>query len=287
MYSCCLRALAKQATSTSRYAAGEAQMAAAVGIEAGNMVKKSHRHHLHSSRAASAYPSPASAPQASTSAAPSGFLQYTTRASSTVSNVQSNDANTMYYQPSAEQVTSHLNTLLEGLQPPLSSELAMRMVTHKGSSSANLSSSQHNTKLSLIGRRVLRLYLAVFLHAHNSTPKSADSSMNDLLERLAHTHTLGRYVAPRWNLERNMHWRQMVGPDGRPTGLEKISGQAVEAILGGLYRQYGAAVALQVFNSRILAFLPLPSELREPAIQLAQRHGDLSSSNPASLESTS
>lgn len=151
MYSCCLRALAKQATSTSRYAAGEAQMAAAVGIEAGNMVKKSHRHHLHSSRAASAYPSPASAPQASTSAAPSGFLQYTTRASSTVSNVQSNDANTMYYQPSAEQVTSHLNTLLEGLQPPLSSELAMRMVTHKGSSSANLSSSQHNTKLSLIG----------------------------------------------------------------------------------------------------------------------------------------
>lgn len=35
--------------------------------------------------------------------------------------------------------------------------------------------------------------------------------MNDLLERLAHTHTLGRYVAPRWNLERNMHWRQMVG----------------------------------------------------------------------------
>jgi hypothetical protein len=60
------------------------------------------------------------------------------------------------------------------------------------------------------GRRVLRLYLAVFLHAHSSPAKSIDSTMNDILERLAHTHTLGRYVAPRWNLERNMHWRQMV-----------------------------------------------------------------------------
>lgn len=62
------------------------------------------------------------------------------------------------------------------------------------------------------GRRVLRLYLAVFLHAHNSTKSPEDAPMNDLLERLAHTHTLGRYVAPRWNLERNMTWREMVGP---------------------------------------------------------------------------
>ena len=38
----------------------------------------------------------------------------------------------------------------------------------------------------------------------------------------------------------------------------------------------GAATALQVFNSRILPFLPLPQELRGPAVQLAKAHGDLS-----------
>lgn len=35
--------------------------------------------------------------------------------------------------------------------------------------------------------------------------------MTDLVERLAHTHTLGRYVASNWNLERNMHWQEVVG----------------------------------------------------------------------------
>lgn len=37
----------------------------------------------------------------------------------------------------------------------------------------------------------------------------------------------------------------------------------------------GAATALKVFNSRILPFLPLPNELKNPAIQLAKSHGDL------------
>lgn len=231
MYSCCLRALAKQATSTSRqYVAAEAQTADAV-----NAV--THTHRLFHTSPARAYSNPAtSTPQASTSAASSSFPAHNSRATSSYGNGNGNDANAMHYQPSAEQVTSHLNTLLEGLQPPLAPELAMRMVTHKGSSSSIVTSSQHNTKLSLIGvlyipyrcasslltlnssyfptknagRRVLRLYLAVFLHAHSSPAKATDSTMNDILERLAHTHTLGRYVAPRWNLERNMHWRQMV-----------------------------------------------------------------------------
>lgn len=33
----------------------------------------------------------------------------------------------------------------------------------------------------------------------------------------------------------NLH---QIGRDGRPTGLQKISGEAVEAILGCIYRQY-------------------------------------------------
>lgn len=149
MYSCCLRALAKQATSTSRQylAAGEVQTApATVEIAARSIT---HRRHLHSSK-------PACIPQASTSAAPSSTsfpIPTAARAASTMtaSSSSSSEGNTMYYQPSPEQVTSHLNTLLEGLHPPLSPELAMRMVTHKGSTSSNLALSQHNTKLSLIG----------------------------------------------------------------------------------------------------------------------------------------
>lgn len=156
MYSCCLRALAKQATSTSRQhvaaaaGGGEGQTTTtAAMLESATRSTTPRHRHLHSSRAASI-------PQASTSAAPSsatatGFPVHAATLSSSKTASNSEQSNTMYYQPSVEQVTSHLNTLLEGLHPPLSPELAMRMVTHKGSSSSNLSSSQHNTKLSLIG----------------------------------------------------------------------------------------------------------------------------------------
>ena len=146
MYSCCLRALAKQATSTSRqYVAAEAQTVDAV-------TTFTNTHRLFHSSPARAYSNPAaSTPQASTSAASSSFPVHSSRATSSSSHGNGNDANAMHYQPLAEQVTSHLNTLLEGLQPPLAPELAMRMVTHKGSSSSTVTSSQHNTKLSLFG----------------------------------------------------------------------------------------------------------------------------------------
>lgn len=284
MYSCCLRALAKQASQHQQHQIAEVQAGvaatAALASQNASFPRTRHYRQYHSSQPA-AYIEPISPSQASTSAVPSSFPSRST-ARSTKSGSQAK-----HYDPSPDQVTSHLNTLFEGLQPPISPELAIRMVTHKGAASPDYATPLlHNTKLSLIGRRVLRLYLAVFLHAHNSTKTLGDAPLNDLLERLAHTHTLGRYVAPRWNLERNMAWREMIGPDGRPTGLEKISGQAVEAILGGLYRQYGAAIALQVFNSRILAFLPLPSDLREPAINLAQKYGDLAATqSEASLSS--
>lgn len=41
-------------------------------------------------------------------------------------------------------------------------------------------------------------------------------------------------------------------------------------------------MALQVFNSRVLPFLPLPQELVNPALQLARLHGELSSSSQTS-----
>lgn len=45
----------------------------------------------------------------------------------------------------------------------------------------------------------------------------------------------------------------------------------------------GAAVALQVFNSRVLPFLDLPKALRGPSVQLAKAHTDLSPEAQAAL----
>lgn len=113
------------------------------------------------------------------------------------------------------------------------------MVTHKGwvSPSATSEASQHNSKLSLIGqsalsivfhnilpivsyflrtgRRVIRLYIAIFLKAHHkSLPHlqvtGAVEDINDAVEKLAHTLTLGKYVGSKWELEQNMFWRQTV-----------------------------------------------------------------------------
>jgi len=173
--------------------------------------------------------------------------------------------------------------------------MAMRMVTHKGAISPGAPAhlSQHNSRLSFLGRRVLRLYLSIFYQAHagilaeaerksgytpwtlQRTGGTAKRWSEESIEEILTTYSLGQYVAPRWELEGNMHWRQMIGRDGRPTGLQKISGETVEAILGCIYRQYGAAIALKVFNSRILPFLPLPTELKNPAVQLAKSHSDL------------
>ena len=62
-------------------------------------------------------------------------------------------AGATFFQPDPTKVTSHLNALLEGLDPPLPSDIAMRMVTHKGAISPNASSerSQHNARLSFLG----------------------------------------------------------------------------------------------------------------------------------------
>lgn len=107
----------------------------------------------------------------------------------------------------------------------------MRMLTHKGAISPNALAvnSQHNSRLSFLGkppetldvphltlatgRRIIRLYLAVFFHAHkemlsHSTPRI---ELNDeTLEGLVDTYKLGQHIAARWQLEPHLHWRQMV-----------------------------------------------------------------------------
>jgi hypothetical protein len=57
------------------------------------------------------------------------------------------------FQPEPQKVAKHLNSLMQGLQPPISSDLAIRMVTHKGAISPSAPSelSQHNARLSFLG----------------------------------------------------------------------------------------------------------------------------------------
>lgn len=57
------------------------------------------------------------------------------------------------FQPEPKKVANHLNRLMQGLEPPISPDLAIRMVTHKGSISANAPAelSQHNARLAFLG----------------------------------------------------------------------------------------------------------------------------------------
>lgn len=71
-------------------------------------------------------------------------------------------AQSTLFQPEPTKVANHLNSLMQGLQPPITSELAMRMVTHKGAVSQTTPPelSQHNARLSFLGE-LLRFW-AVF-----------------------------------------------------------------------------------------------------------------------------
>lgn len=69
------------------------------------------------------------------------------------------------------------------------------------------------------GRRILRLYLSIFLHAHANLMTVVKTSQmvasptdqhGEILETLLSSHALGRDVASRWQLDGHMIWRQVV-----------------------------------------------------------------------------
>lgn len=94
------------------------------------------------------------------------------------------------------------------------------------------------TPLALSGRRILRLYLTLHLNselsnthpsllAHAVSPRAIDALLN--------TKQLGATVGAAWKLEDAMRWREVRGPTGEMTGLWKVRGMGVEAILGGVF----------------------------------------------------
>jgi hypothetical protein len=66
----------------------------------------------------------------------------------------------------------------------------------------------------------------------------------------------------------------------KSVGLYKVMGEAVQAVVGGVYHQFGGSVAHQLFHTRILPhlFLPgrssgVPEEFHTTALQICERMG--------------
>jgi Ribonuclease-III-like len=142
------------------------------------------------------------------------------------------------------------------------------MITH---ASWNKGMDGHNGRLIFLGRRVLNTYLMMFLSSH---PKVLQSSLHDNLkppekkqkesivfpepefdlasttERLLDTYILGEYVGGPWDLQKVMRWTPALPMSAAPTlstpapaalrssGLYKVRGACVEAVIGGIFHHY-------------------------------------------------
>ncbi|KAF8548824.1 hypothetical protein OG21DRAFT_1448664 [Imleria badia] len=192
---------------------------------------------------------------------------------------------------------AHLNSVFRSLEfPP---ELARRMLTH-GSHKAAIHG--HNGRLGFIGRRVLESYYLLFVH--EATQGRAHHDYDRLTSRALNTYFLGEHVAPRWSLGRVLLWvptapketlrtAQIQNPDSeldqaltaspgiaKSVGLYKVMGEAVQAVVGGAYHQFGGSVTHQLFHTRILPHLLLPErssgvpeEFHATALQICERMG--------------
>ncbi|GAA6024811.1 hypothetical protein JCM11491_005616 [Sporobolomyces phaffii] len=124
----------------------------------------------------------------------------------------------------------------------------------------------HNEKMSFVGRRILRLYLTLHLDSKLSTSHPsllAHAVSPRAIDALLNTKQLGATVGSAWKLEDAMRWREVRGPTGEMTGLWKVRGMGVEAILGGIFTSQGIETASKVFHQLVLPHLALPHTLRK------------------------
>lgn len=111
-----------------------------------------------------------------------------------------------------------------------------------------------------IGRRVLESYYLLFVH--EVAQGRAHHDYDRLASRALNTYFLGEHVAPRWSLGRVLLWvptapketlrtAQTQNPDSeldealqvspgiaKSVGLYKVMGEAVQAVVGGVYHQF-------------------------------------------------
>ncbi|KAJ1034726.1 hypothetical protein NDA13_000982 [Ustilago tritici] len=156
-------------------------------------------------------------------------------------------------------------------------EIALRALTHESYFNAR---EGHNRRLAFVGRRTLKLFTTLFLHSRLQTLTKGDAAHNYIsrllespngVDSILTTHRLGHRVGKELGLEKIMRWTPAVS-DGqlgpRETGLFKVRGVAVEAVVGAIYHQKGAAEASKFFQSFILPSLlhdgfpaPVPKQL--------------------------
>lgn len=116
----------------------------------------------------------------------------------------------------------------------------------------------HNRRLAFLGtytlmltkgRRVLKTYLTMFLFdilskARAESPSDAEFLQNilskpDSVDQIVATHQLGDHVGRELGLEKVMRWHPSLRMDGasgsKETGLFKVRGSCVEAVVGAIY----------------------------------------------------
>ncbi|KAK4689225.1 hypothetical protein P7C73_g870, partial [Tremellales sp. Uapishka_1] len=151
------------------------------------------------------------------------------------------------------------------------------------SQSQSQSNVAHNARLSFLGRRALASYLAMFIHSSYRSETelrasgllSGKSGLEEKLESLRHVNNLGREVGQLWDVAKVMRWDQNevsawledvekgrtaltsleISQNSRAEGSLKVKGMTVEAILGGIYTQFGSPAAHRTFHLHVLPTL--------------------------------
>ncbi|KAJ3774462.1 hypothetical protein FB446DRAFT_639778 [Lentinula raphanica] len=148
----------------------------------------------------------------------------------------------------------HLNNLFPGLQFPL--ELARRILTHASHPAAIYG---HNAGLSFMGRRVISAYLYLLLSSSPHLRPSDD--LEAIVAQSLNTYVLGERIGSKWGLGRVMRWTPTIKADRakdanftilKGVGLYKVQGDAVAAVVGGIFEQFGGSAAHRTFHTRVL-----------------------------------
>lgn len=172
-----------------------------------------------------------------------------------------------------------------------------------------------------LGRRVLESYYLLFVH--DAADSNAVYDYDVLVSRALNACLLGEHVAPRWSLGHVLRWApampkaniravQEKKPDSelaealatdlgiiRTVGLYKVMGEAVQAVVGGVYHQFvrpsspafsnlthdpfqGGSVAHRLFHTRILPYVlhsdrgsAVPPELHAGAMKICETMGGM------------
>jgi len=159
----------------------------------------------------------------------------------------------------SEEMANHLNKAFGGalVFPP---ELATRLLTHASHPASRVIG--HNARFAFTGRRILEAYFLMFLHSCPNVNSGADYA--NITSNALNTYTLGEHVGREWGIGKVLKWRSMLDPqmvakgaDNGHVGLHKVLGTTVEAIIGGIYHQFGATEAHKLFHTHLLPHILL------------------------------